>query len=301
VLSSLALLFERFEGIISKVEKELQPAHSLYAKHLLHPLVLCSPFMHRTFQKPLGYAGDYEMVNMMLRTPFQGGSTFAKILNTFFLNTPPVVAHRNRIDYLVRLLGLETHRVTKGGGVARVFNLGCGPALEIQRFLAQSQLSQNVEFTLLDFNDETVRFTQHALNHIKEKCHRESTFRIIKKSVAQVLKEAATGSSKLPKGGYDFVYCAGLFDYLSDDVCIKLLDIFYDLAAPGGLVVVSNVDASNPARGWMEYVVDWHLVYRNAQQLAALLPEQAAKDATRVIAEPISVNIFAEIRKPHNV
>jgi extracellular factor (EF) 3-hydroxypalmitic acid methyl ester biosynthesis protein len=66
-------------------------------------------------------------------------------------------------------------------------------------------------------------------------------------------------------------------------------------------VLVSNVDASNPSRGWMEYVVDWNLIYRDAQQMAALLPERVSKDAIRIVAEPTSVNIFAEIRKPENV
>ncbi|MEO6667168.1 MAG: PilZ domain-containing protein, partial [Nitrospiria bacterium] len=40
--------------------------HDRYRKHFqdaLHPLLLESPFFARTFRKPLGYAGDFEMVN----------------------------------------------------------------------------------------------------------------------------------------------------------------------------------------------------------------------------------------------
>jgi extracellular factor (EF) 3-hydroxypalmitic acid methyl ester biosynthesis protein len=297
ILSALVPAFEKFEALTSKIEKEAQPVHSLYAKHRLHPLVLCAPFMHRTFQKPLGYAGDYEMVSMMTRSPFQGGSIFAKILNTFFLNTPPVVAHRNRIDHLTQTLDFETQRATRRGRRARVFNLGCGPAVEVQRFLTHSPLNQNIEFTLLDFNDETVAYTQRTLDQIKQKNSSASTLRVIKKSVVQLLKE----NSRFGRGSYDLVYCAGLFDYLTADVCAKLVDLFYELAAPGGLVLVSNVDASNPSRGWMEYVVDWNLIHRDAQQMAALLPGRVSKDAIRIVAEPTSVNIFAEIRKPENV
>ena len=169
VLPNLASLFERFERLTSKIEKDSELAHSLYVKRLLHPLVLSSPFMRRTFEKPLGYAGDYEMVNMMARDPYQGGSIFAKILNTFFLNTPPVVAHRNRIDSLAQQLHFETYRTSAKGRTTKVFNLGCGPALEIQRFLPESPLSGNVEFTLLDFNNETVEYTQRILGEIMEK------------------------------------------------------------------------------------------------------------------------------------
>ena len=65
--ASLNYLFEKFETIGKKVPLDLQPAHSLYVQRQLHPYLLCSPFMHRIYEKPLGYAGDYEMVNMICR------------------------------------------------------------------------------------------------------------------------------------------------------------------------------------------------------------------------------------------
>ena len=106
-MQAFAALFEKFERLAAAAEPASRLSCNLYAKRALHPLVLCSPFMHRTYAKPLGYAGDYEMVRMMTLDPFQGNSLYAKILNTFFLNTPPVVAHRNRIDILVKHLRAE--------------------------------------------------------------------------------------------------------------------------------------------------------------------------------------------------
>jgi extracellular factor (EF) 3-hydroxypalmitic acid methyl ester biosynthesis protein len=293
VFPVLASLFEKFEKLISKTEKESEESYILYARRLLHPLVLCAPFMRRTFEKPLGYAGDYEMVNMMARDSFQGDSLFAKILNAFFLNTPPVVAHRNRLDSLVKQLHLETQRATRKGQAAKIFNLGCGPALEIQRFLINSPFHVNAEFTLLDFDDETVKYTQRTLEQISRKHNSDCMIRVIKKSVAQLLKE----NSKFKPGSYDLVYCAGLFDYLPDPVCKKLTELFYELVAPAGLVLVSNVHVNNPSRGWMEYMVDWHLIYRDATQMDGILPSNVPKEHIRIFIEPTGVNIFAEIRK----
>jgi extracellular factor (EF) 3-hydroxypalmitic acid methyl ester biosynthesis protein len=295
-LQAFASLFEKFEKLASSAAPDARVAHSLYAKRLLHPLVLCSPFMHRTYEKPLGYAGDYEMVRMMTMEPFRGDSIYAKLLNAFFLNTPPVVAHRNRIDTLVKHLQAETLRASRPRHRAAVFNLGCGPAAEIQRFMAESAWSNTTNFSLLDFNDETVAYAQRTLNQIKHQNHRETGLSVVKKSVTQLIKD----SSKFGQNSFDLVYCAGLFDYLSDHVCTTLLEIFYDLAAPGGLVLVSNVDASNPSRGWMECMVDWYLVYRDAAQMRQLMPEGIAPDSVRVFSEVSSVNIFAEIRKPLN-
>jgi extracellular factor (EF) 3-hydroxypalmitic acid methyl ester biosynthesis protein len=294
---ALVALFEKFERLVIEIEKDSLPAHSLYAKRALHPQVLCSPFMHRTFEKPLGYAGDYEMVNMMTRNPFEGGSLYAKILNSFFLKTAPVVAHCNRIDTLVTYLQTEVLRATKNGNRARVFNLGCGPAAEIQRFLRDVNWSDLTDFTLLDFNDETVAFARQTLGRIRTPNGRMAGLDVIKKSVAQLLKDG----SKFKPGCYDLVYCAGLFDYLPDNVCKRLLEIFYELTAPGGLVLITNVDACNPSRGWMECVVDWFLVYRDANKMREIMPTKITGDTIRIFSEPSSVNIFAEIRKREHV
>ncbi len=299
VLPTVSPLLERFEEIArSQVDQELQPVHRSYIRRQIHPVVLCSPFIYRTYQKPLGYAGDYEMVNMMLRDPYEGSSMFAKMLNCIFLNTPPVVAHRNRITYLTEKLVDETRRVARAGRVARIFNLGCGPAREVQDFLIQEEVSERASFVLLDFNDETLLHTNRILDDIKMRYRRSTPIQTSMKSVHQLLKESVRPGPDLQPGRYDFVYCAGLFDYLSDRICKRLMNIFYDLLAPGGLLLVTNVDFSNPSRNWMEYVLEWHLVYRDRKLLEALAPDEAPAGVFSVNAEATGVNIFIEVRKP---
>lgn len=300
VLSSLGSLFERFEEVAARIEPDLQAAHSLYAKRQLHPLVLCAPFMYRTFQKPLGYAGDYEVVNMMVRDSFQGGSVFAKILNTFFLNTPPVVAHRNRIELLFKLLVQEGGLASQRGKVLRVLNLGCGPAHEVQRLFRESHLADCMQFTFVDFNAETLAYVQGALEDAKRQYQRRTPINFIRKSVHQILKEAGREIQGARGQPYDYIYCAGLFDYLSNPVCQKLTGIFYNMLAPGGAVVITNVDPGNPSRGWMEHVVDWHLFYRTSRELTSIVPKEASPDDVRVLAESSGVNTFVRIEKPAN-
>ncbi|QIF01569.1 class I SAM-dependent methyltransferase [Roseimicrobium sp. ORNL1] len=300
ILPAVTPLLERFETTAVSITPELQPVHSSYIKRQIHPLVLCSPFVYRIFQKPLGYAGDYEMVSMMLRDPYEGSSMFAKILNRLFLDIPPVVAHRNRITYLTERLHEETSRAAQKGKMARVFNLGCGPAKEVQQFLATDGLSDNADISLLDFNDETITNTTRILEDLRTRHRRRTELKFVKRSVHQILKESSKKGAGFEVGGYDFVYCAGLFDYLSDRICRRLLEVFYDLLAPGGLLVATNVDTSNPSRLWMEYVVEWHLVYRNKQQFLRLAPESAPPGSCSVSSDTTGVNIFLEVRKPEN-
>jgi extracellular factor (EF) 3-hydroxypalmitic acid methyl ester biosynthesis protein len=300
ILPVLGALFEKFEASCGAIEPHLQPAHRNYVKRQLHSLVLCAPFMYRTFQKPLGYAGDYEMVSMMLRDPAEGGSLFAKVLNTFFLSTPPVIAHRNRIEYLKGVLTREVARVVRTGRDAKIFNLGCGPAREVQDFIIESELSARAQFTLLDFNEETLMHIRASFEELKRKHNRVPRIKLDKKSVHQLLKEGGRSGARAPEDQYDMVYCAGLFDYLSDQVCKRLMNIFYDLLAPGGLLVATNVTDSNPSRNWMEYSVDWHLAHRSSSVMAKLVPDNAPPDSFRVLSEPSSVNAFLEVRKPEH-
>jgi len=298
LVPSLNALFEKFEVVASRVEPGDKPAHRLFVRRQIHPLVFCAPFAYRTFHKPLGYPGDYEMVNMILRDPFEGGSLFAKAFNDWFLSQPPAEAHRNRIKFLTQQLVQETARVAAQGRTARVFNLGCGPAVEVQRFLAEQALANQADLTLLDFNNETIAYTTGVLQELKLRHHRSTRINLIKKSVGQMLKGRGRTTSSGPDSKFDLVYCAGLFDYLPDQHCRQLMNIFYDMLAPGGLLLATNVDSSNPRCLTMEYMMEWVVIYRNGAQMAALKPDAVEADAFTVQSDVTGVNIYVSARKP---
>ena len=298
IYPAIEKLFSRFESVAEGVAEESVAVHRAYTRRQMHPLMLCSPFLHRTFQKPLGYAGDYEMVNMILRDPIEGSSLFAKLLNARLLAMAPAEAHRNRVIYLTEMLSKEMRKRAKQGLNTRIFNLGCGPAMEVQNFLTFDDLCDRAELALLDFNDETLERTGAILNDIKMKNRRSTRLHMIKRSVNQILKEGARIGATETGSSYDVVYCAGLFDYFSDRICNRLIETFYEMLAPGGLLVVTNVDPSNPDRVKMEYLMDWHLIYRTADQLKSLVPKGIEPDQYRALADKTGVNVFLEINKP---
>ncbi len=289
--------FGRFDDVADRVAEDLRPAHRAYARRKMHPLVMCSPFVYRTYTKPLGYAGDYEMVNMILGEPHKGGTLFAKLVNSLFLQNPPAQAHRNRIGHLKGRLVEETKRIAAQGRRARIFNLGCGPAREVQLFLEQEELSNHVDIVLADFNTQTLDYTRKVLEELRQRNHRTTGIEFVERSVHQMLKDTLRGGGDGVGTKYDFVYCAGLFDYVSDRVCRRLTHLFHDMAEPEGLVLVTNVNASRPFRHSMEYLLEWHLIFRDGAQMRALIPEDAI-GACDVLADPLHVNVYLEMRKP---
>jgi extracellular factor (EF) 3-hydroxypalmitic acid methyl ester biosynthesis protein len=216
----------------------------------------------------------------------------------WFLRQPPAQAHRNRVAYLTDRLQDETLRARHCGRAARVFNLACGPAHEVQQFLRESPASQSATVTLLDFNDETLQHVEAALAAAKTQSGRRTPLTYVHKSVHQLLKESGRVDRRPAEEAYDFVYCAGLFDYLSDQVCRRLMELLYGWLAPGGLLVATNVEPSNPLRNGMEHLLDWHLIYRTGAELVRLRPQEAHLDQVRVLADATGTNVFLEVRKP---
>ncbi len=238
------------------------------------------------------------MVNMILRDPAEGANVYAKIVNGFFLRKDTAVAHRNRIEMLIQRLEAETKRIAHEHRPLRILNVGCGPAHEVERFIKTSDCSPHCDFDLLDFNAETIAYAKNRLEAAMRESGHSPGLHFIHKSIHDLLKEATReaagrGSANIPPE-YDLVYCAGLFDYLSDKVCSRLLQLFYRWTVPGGLVVATNVHPSNSLRRFMDYVVDWHLVYRTEADMTALAPGIGAQ---QVCSDTTGVNVFLDIRK----
>jgi extracellular factor (EF) 3-hydroxypalmitic acid methyl ester biosynthesis protein len=297
-IPAINVLFQQFERIAGQLEPEGVSAHHSFMRRQLHPLVLCAPFAYRAFSKPLGYAGDYELVNMMVREEREGSSLFAKVINTWFVRQPPAEAHRNRITYLTEWLVKESLRAKTVGKRARIFNLACGPAQEIQKFIAESPLSSQTSVTLLDFNEETLAYTRETLGRVRSAANSDAELHFVKKSVQHILKESSRSVERADQNQYDMVYCAGLFDYLSDQVCQRLLNLMYEWLAPGGLLIATNVEPLNPLRYGMEHLLDWHLIYRTGPQLRALAPKKAPADSVNLRSDITGYNVFLEVRKP---
>src|SRR5206468_1154521 len=130
------------------------------------------------------------------------------------------------------------------GRTANIFNLGCGPAREVQEFLANHDVADQAQFRLLDFNEETLNHAGTRLQELKRRNNRRTPVKLVRQSVHFFLKEA--GKPTAGQESYDLIYCSGLYDYLSDRVCKTLNGYLYDLLRPGGALIVTNFDPTNP-------------------------------------------------------
>ena len=317
----LTSLYGEFEEASMGIDRKVVPYHRAFAQRELHPMMMSSPFMNRAFNKPLGYAGDFEMVRMMLGNAFEGGNTFSKLLNASALRHQAPAAHRNRIDLLEKTLRRETHRVLSTqyspsnsqdlptDGAARqdenparvhVMNLGCGPAVEVLDFARSEAASASVDFDLIDFNSETLLHVANNLIPNAKQIRPEMQIRTQQRSVHEIVQLSVEGSgggstSPADEKKYDMVYCAGLFDYFRDTTCGFLVELFYRWIKPGGLVLVTNVTPNHSSRAIMGMILDWNLVLRDESDLRSLAPTLGQQNT---YVDQTGVNVFLEIRKP---
>ncbi|MCK9590218.1 MAG: class I SAM-dependent methyltransferase [Terrimicrobiaceae bacterium] len=294
VAAKLRNLLEIFEREAALVPPEESTVYKAFVRRELHPYMLCAPFAYRCFTKPLGYAGDYEMVNMMLKeSPDIGNNTYARIFHDLQTDVAAAKAHCNRITILGNFLDEESQRVIEEQRIFTVLSVGCGPAVEIQRFIRNNDLSGQSAIHLMDFNEETIGYVQKRTNDSVVESHHQPMLKFILKSIDELLKDVHQEvEGFLP--AYDMIYCAGLFDYFPDNVCRNLVHLYHRWVRPGGLLVTTNVHPRNPERYTMEHLLDWYLIYRDEKQMGNLTPRGTEPD---VFADGTGVNVFMTIRK----
>ena len=154
-------------------------------------------------------------------------------------------------------------------------------------------LDERTEITLMDFNDQTLGYTKSLLDKIGKNNNSFPKITYEQQSVDQILRQSARLTAE-ESNKYDFIYCAGLFDYFSDRACSRVLKLFYKLVKPGGEVLSTNVHSDNPAIAAMEYLVEWYLVYRDEQQMLDLVSDIPGK---KVYGDETGLNIFLEFSK----
>jgi len=291
LIEKMKFYLDMLENEASLVDIEQISLHSTFTQSSLHPLLLRAPFVFRTYTKPLGYAGDYQMVNQIIDNPRQGPSTYFQMVNVAFLQTAVAAAHRNRIDILVGFLTRMADAAMQAGRTFRILNVGCGPAIEVQRFLQTYPHPEILSFELVDFSEETLAWTRAKLSSIISRIGKPITIHYVHDSVHQLLKRRIDPASDSARE-FDAVYCAGLFDYLSDKVCSRLTAHFAARTQHGGVLLITNVHSSNPVRYCMDQLLDWYLIYRNEIQISTLLPSKSIK--RNIWTEDTGVNVFAE-------
>lgn len=266
-----------------------------YSTRYLHDLFMLSPCMHRARHKPLGYPGDYEVMNHLYGNHFAGGTLFAKGLNLAFVSTPAAVAVRARKDRLKREIG-ELLSSWPHDRPVRVLSIAAGPAQEIYELLQEiHELPRAVEIVLFDQDKRALSFSYRRLQRVVNARWKDRVSLLhLHDSIRHLLRGAAVFTGH---GAFDLVYSCGLFDYLQTPSGVSLCRTLFSLVAPGGRLYVGNMVPNCASRWLMELHLDWYLVYRERTQMLELGAQAAPAARAEIVEEATRVNPFLLLKK----
>ncbi len=261
---------------------------SRYFHERFGALVDLSPVIARFYRKPLGYAGDFEMMNMIYRNQSLGSTLFGRSLGRVALDSDAGRAVRHRALYLGDKIEAA---VTRGrrDRPARILSVAAGPAMELQLILRKNPAllaAARTQITLLDQDASALEHAREQIQALAAQANIEVTLRCINTSIKTVIAEGLDDS-------YDLVYSAGLFDYLKDRAARAAGARLVDALTPGGTAVIGNFDVANPTRPFMELILDWPLYHRSADDLRLLFADLGS--GMTIEKEATGVNLFAVI------
>ena len=293
VASYMAKVFpdvlNQFNTILS-AQPEQGRRHSIdFLRRKLNHLIYQAPFADRVYNKPLGYAGDYEMMNLIYKQENIGKSLFARCLQRYYIDEPAAQAVRNRADYLIDVITRELVQASSEHPF-RMLSVACGPAMEWQRLLPQfAESDTQVIVDLLDQDKQALLSTQNRLRHLRSKYPAPVNFQFIHKAIKNIIVRGTDYKE------YDLIYSAGLFDYLSDPVALMAAEQLIKCVRPGGKLVIGNFNVGNPTQVVMDFALDWELIYRSEQDLLQLFEKLGG--SLVVEREPLDINLFCVITK----
>ncbi|MGZ3681986.1 MAG: methyltransferase type 12 [Ktedonobacterales bacterium] len=235
-------------------------------EHPLYALVSQDPLTARAFAKPRGYAGDavmldliyaaeddYQPAEIMQSTPL--GQQVYRATSQF----PAAQAVRNRRRLIIEKLDEVAQRVAQ----PRVFSLACGHLREAQHSSAVRE-GRLGRYVAMDQDAESLAVVERESGPFGvEAMHG---------SVRDILR------GRFDLGGFDFVYAAGLYDYLATPLAQRLTEKLFAMLNPRGHLLLANYLPGIVTAGYMEAFMDWWLIYRSGReilQLAETLPEPA--------------------------
>jgi extracellular factor (EF) 3-hydroxypalmitic acid methyl ester biosynthesis protein len=263
------------EAIRKKQREFRQRTDAFFAK---------SFFMHRARNWPLGYPGDYEIIeNAYNNQPLSRG--VGQLFDQYFLTTTLANGIRYRRALMREILAEEM----RARRAPRILNIGCGPCRELVE-LAPTIRESGAHFTCVDFDPDALAYSAERLRS----CGLEDSVQLRHYNALRMIN-AERNIREF--GRFDVIYTIGLLDYLTDDVLVRMIKSLYDTLEPAGVFIAVFKDCDRYDTIDYHWLVDWSGFLQRTRHESWHLIEAAGipRDAVTVQRTQDDVMIFYRI------
>jgi extracellular factor (EF) 3-hydroxypalmitic acid methyl ester biosynthesis protein len=253
--------------------------------HELGNWIYQDPMTRRAYEKPRGYAGDAVMMDYLYgihghHDAAAEASELGREIYEYIRGRLAPSAVRYRREHIAQMID----GMAMGGSHPSVLAVAAGHLreAELSNALASGHLGR---FVALDADAESLRdIDRHYARLGVETIHA---------SVRHLLMR------KIGLGTFDFVYAAGLYDYLCENTAQALSARLFEMVNPGGQMLIPNFAPQLRDRAYMETFMDWTLIYRDQPAMARLLDkiEPAQIQSYDVYDDPNGSVVYLLIKK----
>lgn len=244
-------------------DREIREATKAVTELVLTPEMRLGAIWDRSYAKPMGYPGDFQIMNQVYDWERRGSNVYEMLMHRLGLDVAECI--KTRMEVVQEHIA-ETVFAGDRGRPARIMSLGSGPAREIEQFLkGVCNTDGHADFTLIDQEEDALRYaSEKTYPQLLRLAHRYSV-QGLNLSFTDILR-GTSGLNTLPP--QDLIYSVGLLDYLTDRRATGLVHRLYEQLAPGGLLIIGNMNETSLSNLWpMEFISDWTLEYRDEPQM----------------------------------
>lgn len=243
----------------------------------------------RSFSKPQNIAGDHHTIKQIYGGGIQGERNTGHVVNLCFFNEPACKAVANRKQYMKNYILKKVESLQKEK--YHVTSIASGPAEEI--FDVFDSMEKDAYSTLkVTGIDMDKRACASVDDRIQEK-KLNTYFSTQAHNVLSLGKYTYLNSTQ------DLVYSMGLVDYFSDKLAVKILNNIYHMLKPHGEVIIGNFHTNCDSRLFLDYLLDWKLIYRTEQDMCRLFSlSKFGNSPVNIDYEEQGVNMLARCVKP---
>ncbi len=274
-------LYQELEKITNPMKPKDKKEHFEFFRQTVGRHMFQSYYANRAYQKPRGYAGDFEMMRTVYHHEIRGTTLFGRCIERYFTDVPEAQAVRNRGHYLMQKIVSTLQKNPK----AKILSVASGPAMEIQYLMTKHpELMANAEIHLVDQDIDALKLSQRAIESLARSQNISTPIHFHNWAIKNIIE------SGVPIDHCDLIYTAGLFDYLSAPVAQAAASKLYQALNPQAELIIGNFDVSAPNRFGMALVTDWHLIYRTEEELKEIF---SPISLVKIEKEPLGINLFA--------
>jgi hypothetical protein len=285
--SDIAFVTTNLVGALGEITENKTKRAFEFFREKLGPFIFQSPFTHRSFSKPRGYAGDFEMMNQIYRNDSFANSLFGACMENAVQRFAEPTAVRNRSLFLQnKIIAL----VEKENKQYNILSVASGPAEEVR--LAIEKLDQEklnmITFNMLDQDEEALKYAQKNIREKANELGKKININLINKGIKEILTYGLNQH-------FDLIYSAGLFDYFTDPVASKACKSLSSHLNSKGTLIIGNFNAISTNWFGMLALFDWSLILRTEADLKRLFFLNGYE--THVEAEEKQINLFCTMKK----